>query len=132
MALLMAGLCPEYFKAVGAVVPISDLALWREQNASYRAHVDACCGTREEMLKRSPITYIDSIAKCNLKIFHGKWDKVVPVGQSLRFYREMIERHPEARVYLDIFDGEHEIDMETAMHWFMTQSANDTKQEVTG
>lgn len=132
MSLLMAGLCPEYFRAVGAVVPISDLEWWHEQNEYYREHVDACCGSVEEMRLRSPITYLDKIAECNLKIFHGKYDKVVPVAQSLRFYDEMMKRHPDARVFLDIFDGGHQIDMAAAMHWFITQSTDDIKQEVTG
>ena len=133
MALLMAGYCPEYFRAVGAVVPICDLALWREQNAHYSSHIDACCSSdAEEMRLRSPITYIDTIAKCNLKIFHGKWDPVVPIGQSLGFYSEMMRRHPGARVYLDIFDGKHEIDMETAMHWLITQGDTAALDSVTG
>ena len=132
MALMMAGYCPEYFKAIGAVVPISNLAAWQDENASYRHHVEACCGTKEEMLARSPISYIDKIATANLKIFHGKWDKVVPVSQSLGFYREMMDRHPEAKVYLDIFDGGHEIDMETAFHWFKTQSGGVMIDKVTG
>lgn len=133
MALLMAGLCPEYFRAVGAVVPISDLVWWHEQNANYRAHVDACCSSSaEEMRLRSPITYIDTIAKCNLKIFHGKRDPVVPVAQSLRFYDEMMRLHPDANIYLDIFDGGHEIDMETAIHWFITQGAGRYVEQVTG
>lgn len=133
MALMMAGLCPEYFRAVGAVVPISDLEWWHKQNVNYRSHVDACCGgSAEEMRLRSPITYLDKIAESNLKIFHGKKDPVVPVEQSLRFYDEMMRRHSDARVYLDIFDGGHEIDMETAMHWFITQSDKGTLAEVTG
>ena len=133
MSLLMAGLCPEYFRAVGAVVPISDLEWWHEQSASYRGAVEACCGgSVEEMRLRSPITYLDKIAECNLKVFHGKYDKVVPVAQSLRFYDEMMKRHPDARVFIDIFDGGHEIDMETAMHWFITQSNNTTLSEFTG
>ena len=77
MALLMAGMCPEYFKAVGAFVPITDLGLWQTQTAHYAPHVQACCGSEEEMLNRSPIAYLDTIAKANVKLFHGKYDRTV-------------------------------------------------------
>ena len=132
MAMLMAGYCPECFRAVGAVVPITDLKAWCEQNASYRQHVIACCGNEAEMISRSPITHIDDIARANLKIFHGRWDKVVPFTQSTDFYAEMLRAHPDARVYLDVFDGGHEIDMESAMHWLMTQGGKGANRAVTG
>jgi len=133
MALLMAGFCPEYFKAVGAYVPITDLEKWAEQNPGYGEQVFACCnGDREEMRKRSPISYIDTTAKANLKIFHGKFDDVVPVSQSIELYGEIMKKYPEARVFLDIFDGGHEIDMETAMYWIMSQYKNKNITKVTG
>ncbi len=133
MALLMAGFCPEYFKTVAAYVPITDLAKWSEENANYRKHILACCGDdREEMLRRSPITYLDTIAKANLKIFHGKHDPVVPVSQSIDFYNALIAKHPEASCYLDIFDGGHEIDMETAVYWILSQYKKESKTRVTG
>ncbi len=121
MSLLMAGMCPEYFKAIGAFVPITDLVRWAEQSEKYRGHIFDCCGTEEEMKKRSPITYLDTIAKANLKIFHGKYDGVVPVSQSLTFYDAMMEAHPTSRVFLDIFDGRHELVMEQAMYWILSQ-----------
>lgn len=133
MALMMAGYCPEYFKAVGAYVPITDLAWWAEQNANYRPHILACCDSNEEeMRKRSPMTYIDSIARANVKVFHGKFDPVVPVAQSLTFYARMMEKYPTSRVYLDIFDGGHEIDMEQAMYWILSQYEKKQKTAVTG
>ena len=53
MALLMAGYCPEYFKAIGAYVPITDLKKWTEQNAQYKKHVLACCSnSADEMAFR--------------------------------------------------------------------------------
>ncbi len=117
MALLMCGFCPEYFKAVGAYVPITDLEKWTEQNCGYKNHVLACCGDdAAELRKRSPINHIDTISKANLKIFHGKFDTVVPVSQNIELYTEIINRYPQARVFLDIFDGGHEIDMEQAMY----------------
>lgn len=133
MALLMCGFCPEYFKAVGAYVPITDLKKWAGQNRDYREHVLACCGDSEqEMERRSPMSYVDTIAKANLKIFHGKQDPVVPVSHSLELYAALMECYPKSRVYLDIFDGGHQIDMETAMYWLMSQYEKKELVEVTG
>ena len=133
MALLMAGYCPEYFRAIGAYVPITDLARWREESPSYRSHIDLCCGgSLDEMKKRSPVSYIDTVATANLKIFHGKYDRTVPFTQSLNFWLALNERHPDARVYLDIFDGGHEIDMEAAMHWLLSEYKAPTTTTVTG
>lgn len=133
MALLMAGFCPEYFKAIGSYVPITDLKKWSTENANYRKHIFACCGeSDEEMMLRSPVTYLDTIAKANLKIFHGKFDPVVPVTQSLELYRLIMEKYPTSRVFLDIFDGRHQIDMEEAMYWLNSQYKTTQKTEVTG
>ena len=133
MALLMCGFCPTYFKAVGAFVPITDLRKWTEENAGYKKHVMACCeNSKAEMLLRSPISYIDSIANANLKIFHGKYDTVVPVSQSETLYRALTEKYPAARVFLDIFDGGHELDMEAAAHWILTQYGKKKHVSVTG
>ena len=133
MALLMAGFIPAYFKAIGAYVPITDLKKWTEQNEWYKGHVLACCGNSDaEMTLRSPIAYIDTIAKANLKIFHGKYDTVVPVTQSMELYRQIFERYPKARVFLDIFDGGHQIDMEAAMYWILSQYESQSKNDVTG
>ena len=133
MALLMAGMCPEYFKVIGAYVPITDLNKWTQENAYYRPHVLACCNhDEEELRKRSPIAYIDTIAKANLKIFHGKRDPTVPVHHSIDLFCAITEKHPEASVYLDIFDGGHEIDMQTAVYWLMSQYDPTEKTLVTG
>ena len=132
MALLMAGKCPEYFKAIGAYVPITDLTRWVKENAGYAPHVMACCGTEEEMLRRSPIAYVDTIAKANLKIFHGKTDPIVPVSHSIRLFNAIVEKHPNARVFLDIFDGGHEIDLQTAAYWIISQYNPTEKTLVTG
>lgn len=132
MALLMAGFCPEYFKAIGAYVPITDLTRWVVENKGYAPHIQACCGTEEEMLKRSPISYVDTIAKANLKIFHGKTDPIVPVSHSIRLFNAIVEKYPNAKVYLDIFDGGHEIDMQTAAYWIISQYKPTEKTLVTG
>lgn len=133
MALLMAGFCPEFFKAIGAFVPITDLEKWIEQNPDYAPHVLACCNhSTDEMRKRSPINYVDTIARSNTKLFHGKYDPVVPMEHSLHFYNELLKHYPNASVYLDIFDGGHEIDMEVAVYWFLSQYENKQKTLVTG
>ena len=132
MALLMAGFIPEYFKAIGAYVPITDLEKWTEQNQYYRSHVYACCGDIEEMKKRSPINYIDTIAKANLKIFHGRYDPVVPMSHSMELYNSLIQKYPNSKTYLDIFDGGHQIDMEVAMYWIISQYKPSENVSVTG
>lgn len=132
MALMMAGLCPEYFRSVAAFVPISNLKDWTQQNKGYAHHVAACCGSEEEMLRRSPVSYMENIAKSNTKIFHGKNDSVVPVRQSITFYNDLLAKYPDARVYLDIFDGGHEIDFTLFKHWMLTQYEKYEKKEVTG
>ena len=132
MALMMAGYCPEYFKAIGSFVPICDLAKWADENANYRPHIIACCGTEEEMLRRSPVSYVDKIATANLKIFHGKYDSCVPVTQSIALYDMVFKKDPRARVFLDIFDGGHEIDMKSAMYWLLSQYNGEEKIAITG
>lgn len=132
MALLMAGMCPAYFKAIGAYVPITDLTKWVAENPNYAPHVLACCSDEEEMRKRSPITYADTIAKANLKIFHGKYDPTVPVTHSISLFNTIMEKYPKASVYLDIFDGKHEIDMQTAAYWILSQYNPTEKTLVTG
>ena len=133
MALLMAGFCPEYFKAIGAYVPITDLNKWAEQNANDREHVLCCCSNdKEEMAKRSPMSYLDTIAKANLKLFHGKYDSVVPMSHSMELYQAILDKYPDSRTFLDIFDGGHEIVMETAMDWILSQYQEREKTQVTG
>lgn len=133
MALMMAAYCPNYFKAIAASVPISNLIQWAEEREEYRIDIFACCGEDPvEIAKRSPISYIEKIAKANLKIFHGKYDPVVPVKQSIALFNRITEVHPEARVYLDVFDGGHETDMITVFHWLQSQYNQDSKVAVTG
>ena len=133
MALLMAGYCPEYFKAVGAFVPITDLSLWVDENRKYAKHIVACCGEdREEMRRRSPVFYMENIARANVKLFHGRRDPVVPVTQSIQFFLGMREAYPDASIYLDVFDGGHQMDQELAEHWILSQYKKEKKVEVTG
>jgi dipeptidyl aminopeptidase/acylaminoacyl peptidase len=95
--------------------------------------VDYCCNSDpEEMCKRSPINYYDTIARANMKIFHGRIDEVVPFKQSLDFFNEMLVRHPKARLYLDIFDGGHQFDVNLCKNWLLSQYKRSALVGVTG
>jgi predicted esterase len=83
------------------------------------------------MAARSPMTYAEGIARANLKIFHGKYDPVVPVSHSIELYDRVGQIDPEARVFLDIFDGGHEIDLESAFHWLLSQCEKKVVTAVT-
>ena len=132
MALLMAGFCPDCFKAIGSFVPISDIEKWSAQNKNYTEHILACCSnSTEEMKKRSPVYYMNEIAKANVKIFHGKYDSSVPVTQSIDFFNSFMEKYPQARMFLDVFDGGHEMNMEAAMFWIMSQYNEKSNNKVT-
>ena len=111
MGLLMAGCYPELFRAVSVFVPVTDLKKWHSQNENYAPHIKACCKTKAEMTRRSPVSFIDGIAKANVKIFAGKYDKTIPVAHSEDLYRTIRTKYPDAKIYLDTFDGGHEMDM---------------------
>ena len=133
MALMLCGVVPKMFRAVGAYVPITDLKKWTRQNPNYKRHVVACCsGDEDEMRRRSPVAYVEKIARANLKIFHGKWDNVVPVTHSTELYSKIYEYNPGARVFLEIFDGGHEIELDVAERWIISQYQGRDKTAVTG
>ncbi len=134
MALMMAGYIPEYFEAIAAFVPITDLKKWADYNENYRAHILACCSnSEEELAKRSPMSYIDTIAKANVKIFHGKYDRSVPCTHSVELYCAISEKYPDSRVFLDIFDGGHQTDENQALYWLLSQyKKTEEKHDITG
>ena len=133
MALLCGAKDPKAFKAIGAFVPVCDLERWTKESAGYAPHVRACCNDSvEEMKKRSPSAYAKELSQANLKIFHGKFDNVVSYKQSFDLYQEIIKIAPTSRVFLDIFDGGHQIDMETAFCWFLSQYKEKELTTVTG
>jgi len=43
-----------------------------------------------------------------------------------------MDQYPTATVYLDVFDGGHEIDMQTAAYWIMSQYKPTEKILVSG
>ena len=128
MALLLAAAEPTLWRAVAAVVPIADLSAWRTETPAYAAAVEACCGGDEaEYRDRSPITYLDELAKANVKIFSGKWDTVVPFAEGLTLYEKLVAAHPEAHAYFEVFDGRHEMRVADAERFFkdeMTAAAD--------
>ena len=132
MALMMAAEAPELFRAVASFVPITNLAKWYTENENYAPHVKACCGTKAEMLRRSPVSYMDGIAKANVKIFAGKYDPVVPVAHSEDFYYNMKKKYPSAKIYLDIFDGGHDMDYDLAAHFYYSQMNKPQTEQVQG
>lgn len=138
MSLLMAGYKPKLWKGVCSFVPITDLGVWYEEAEGYRAGLAHCCGTytpdNEEYAKRSPITYVYEIAKAQVKIFSGKWDKVVPCHHGLDLYNRIFEKHPDAKVYFEMFDGGHQMFIDDAERWFLSHIDESTvsKKEVTG
>lgn len=135
MALLMAAYKPKLWKAIASFCPITDLAKWYYDNPNYTRHIHYCCGGKpegeniREYKDRSPMTYIDNIAKSNIKIFHGKYDKSVPFTHSMELYYHLSNKYPRSRVFLDIFDGGHELRIEDAKMWFMSQTQNETQTE---
>lgn len=140
MALLMAAYAPELWRCVGAFVPVVDLEKWHRENANYRDHIEACCGgapselTKEEYQYRSPIAHIGQIAKANVKIFTGKWDKIIPCHHGLDIYNCIFASHPEAKVYFEMFDGGHEMPLEMASQWLCSQLSDTERhtEQVTG
>ena len=140
MALLMAAYKPGLWKAVASFCPITDLAKWYYDNPYYTHHIHFCCGGKpegenlKEYIERSPITYIDKIGESNTKIFHGKYDKSVPFTHSVDIYYKLTHKYPGARVFLDIFDGGHEIRIDEAKRWFLSQikEENNNVKGLTG
>lgn len=138
MALLMAAYSPGLWRAVCSFVPITDLATWYEENEAYRAGIEHCCGEyspdNEEYRKRSPIYYVDEIAKAQVKIYSGKWDKSVPCHHGLDLYNEIFKKHSDARVYFEMFDGGHQMLIDDAERWLISHiSGNELKKtDVTG
>lgn len=132
MSLMCAAKRPDYFRSVASFVPITDLARWETENPNYGGSVRACCGSHEDMMLRSPMSYADSIAKANLKIFHGKYDQVVSYKQSVDLFLEIMKVDPAARVFLDIFDGGHQMSMSVAMEWLLSSDTEAKLTKVSG
>lgn len=128
MALLMAAANPKLWTAVSAWCPITDLFAWRKENENYRPHIEHCCGgvpedgkkIAQNYRERSPIFHAAQIAESTTFIHHGKWDVSVPFSQSVNLYGEISRLKPDAKVFLEIFDGAHEAHAQRALDWFET------------
>ena len=117
MALMMAAYAPTFWTAIAAWCPVTDLndkGIWAQctdigrDHAAFHEHVLACCGRNARA--RSPISHIDEIARATVYLFHGNKDISVPfLAHSETFYHTLIRKHPSAEVYLQIFNGGHEI-----------------------
>ena len=138
LGLLLIGKRPEAFRAGIVYVPICDLALWHDQNFNYYGEqMDELIGFSpktniEEYKSRSPITYAENLAKANLKICHGKFDTVVPFTQSVKLYEKINEIDSNSRVFLEVFDGKHQWELNKAIEWLKEQMENKQLDNVTG
>lgn len=135
MALMFGAKYPQVAKSIAAFCPVCDLDDWMnyyQGDRGYCPDVKHCCQTKDEIIKRSPSSYAKELSKTNLKIFHGKFDNVVPVKQSISLFYEILNIDPASTVYLDVFDGKHELDIEAAEHWILSQYKPLTKTQITG
>ena len=132
-ALMCASRKPKLFRAIACFVPITDLYAWTLENSNYKNNVYACCSNDvREMARRSPINYVESISEANLKIFHGKYDTVVPFAHSIRLYEKILAYNNSSRTFLEIFDGGHQMSMDKAFDWFLSQSGKEKLTVVSG
>ena len=100
MSLLMAGRCPEYWTAVSAWCPISDVAAWHRQCAgtrfkNYAEHIEKACGDppdEEEMRYRSPLTWLEHAKGLPIDIATGIHDGhagSVPISQAMNAFNAL-------------------------------------------
>jgi dipeptidyl aminopeptidase/acylaminoacyl peptidase len=140
MALMMAAYAPDRWAGVSSWVPIADLARWHGENGSYAPHVEACCGGRPgtssevdgEYHDRSPLHYAREIAKANVSVHHGRYDRSVPYGHTWDL-AQAVEGHAPERFFFEIFDGGHELCYPSAFQWFDSlRSREDEANVLTG
>ncbi len=133
MALLMAGYVPTLWRAVASFCPITSVEDWYHEKhlnpigSNYADDIVACCGgepspaTAEEYRYRSSTSYIPEIARSNTSIWHGIYDPSVPCHHGFDVYNLVHSRYPDARVFLHMFDGGHELRLNWAEEWFLSQ-----------
>lgn len=136
MAMMMAGCRPKLWRSVAAFCGIADLESWHAENPGYAPHIAACCGgapsdgTRAEYRARSPIWRAAEMAQSELTIYHGKYDRSVPCTHAVRMYAEICRVAPEARVFLNVFDGGHEMLIDAAERQFLACAGRDVAPRV--
>lgn len=124
-ALLAAAEAPELWRGASVWVPITDLAVWHEENPDYALNIAACCGgapgysveVDREYRLRSPIAKVEALAKVNLSVHHGRHDEVVSWRHSWNL-AEALHRSGAESFFFEIFDGGHEIRHATSFAWF--------------
>jgi predicted esterase len=128
MALMMAAYSPDLWDLVFASCSITNLAQWHQENTAYTPHIEACCGGApdspeqlQEYKKRSPAEYAEKIAQAHVYIAHGKEDASVPFSHSLDLYNQIYSINKESQVYLEIFQGGHELRLDDAFALFDRQ-----------
>ncbi len=120
MALLLAGRHPEKVSAVSAWGPTHDLVDFydfsRSRGLGYTTHISVACGgdprvagpVRDECLKRSPVTYLDSARESGVPVFiaQGIRDSFVPPNAAADVFNLLAD--PEDRLSaaeVDVFGG---------------------------
>jgi dipeptidyl aminopeptidase/acylaminoacyl peptidase len=143
MSLMISAYKPEMWRGVSSWCPITDVALWHKYYGAgkgYAPHMEACCGGAPgespevdyEYSKRSPMSYLTKLAKANLSVHHGRFDKSVPCIHTINLAVALNALNPE-NFFFEIFDGGHDFEPERAFAWFdkIMKIANDTT-ELTG
>ncbi|MDD3926658.1 MAG: DUF2920 family protein [bacterium] len=138
MSLMMAAYAPERWRAVSSWCPITDLAAWHGQNLSYAPHIVACCGdipgvseaVDREYMERSPVNYAAEIARANVFVHHGRFDKSVPYTHTYNLVREIEKIDGEKNFFYEIFNGGHDIHYEEAFKWFDGHVNTSVKEAV--
>jgi len=133
MALLMAGYAPQLWRAVASFVPITDVEAWYHEKrfnprgAKYAVDIIECCGgepspaTYDEYRYRSPLTYAAEIARSNTAIWTGVFDPSVPSHHGYDMFSAIFPKYNDARVFLNMFDGGHDMRLNWAEEWFLSQ-----------
>jgi dipeptidyl aminopeptidase/acylaminoacyl peptidase len=142
MSLMTAAYKPELWRGVSSWCPITDVALWHRYYGSgngYAPHMEACCGglpgdspeVDYEYSRRSPMSYLTRLAKVNLSVHHGRFDKSVPCIHTLNLAQALNNLEPE-NFFFEIFDGAHDFHPERAFAWFdKLYSQQDLATELT-
>ncbi|MDD5597354.1 MAG: prolyl oligopeptidase family serine peptidase [Victivallaceae bacterium] len=128
MSLVTGAYKPEMWRGVSSWCPITDVALWHRyygKGNGYAPHMEACCGGAPgdspevdyQYSRRSPMSYLTKLAKVNLSVHHGRFDKSVPCIHTINLAVALNALAPE-KFFFEIFDGGHEAKSECAFAWF--------------
>jgi dipeptidyl aminopeptidase/acylaminoacyl peptidase len=137
MTLMTSAYKPEMWRGASSWCPITDVALWHKYYGTgkgYAPHMEACCGGAPgdspevdyEYSKRSPMSYLTKLAKVNLSVHHGRFDKSVPCIHTINLAVALNALEPE-NFFFEILDGGHDFVPERAFAWFdkILDKAND-------